>query len=81
MWLTARTFLQKHATVCEYLVFHEFRRNLYIALAKYIKQEGIADLIFQLLHTLSFQTLKQSHETKVAGYCTIVQTCFSLPLV
>ena len=46
MWLTARTFLQMHATFCEYLVFHEFRRNLYIALAKYIKQEGIADLLF-----------------------------------
>ena len=27
-------------------LFHEYRRNLYIALAKYPAQEGIADLLF-----------------------------------
>ena len=43
MCLTDRLFLQMHATFCEYLVFHEFRRNLYITLAKYLEQEGIAD--------------------------------------
>ena len=31
-------FLQTHITFCEYLVFHEFRRNLYITLAKYLEQ-------------------------------------------
>ena len=46
MCLTDRLFLQMHATFCEYLVFHEFRRNLYITLAKYLEQEGIADLSF-----------------------------------
>ena len=34
MCLTDRIFLQTHVTFCEYLVFHEFTRNLYIALAK-----------------------------------------------
>ena len=34
-------FLQTHVTFCEYLVFHEFKRNLYITLAKYLEQEGI----------------------------------------
>ena len=33
-----------HVTVSEYLVFHEFRWNLYVTLAKYLEQEGIADL-------------------------------------
>ena len=44
--LTERLFLQMPATFCEYLVFHEFRRNLYTTLAKYLEQEGIADLSF-----------------------------------
>ena len=35
-----------HVTFCEYFVFHEFRRNLHITLAKYLEQEGIADLLF-----------------------------------
>ena len=84
MWLTDRTFLQTHVTFCEYLVFHEFRRNLYITLAKYLEQEGIADLIFNFnfvkifFYTQSSQILKQSHETRVVGYCMIFQTCFSL---
>ena len=46
MWLTDRVLLQTYVTFCEYLVFHEFRRNLYITLAKYPEQEGIADLNF-----------------------------------
>ena len=33
MCLTDKIFLQKHVTFCEYLVFHEFKRNLYITLA------------------------------------------------
>ena len=37
MRLTDRTFLQTHVTVCEYLVFHEFRRTLHITLAKYLE--------------------------------------------
>ena len=60
-------FLQTHVTCCEYLVFHEFRRNLYITLARYLEQENIADLPFQVLCTQSSQVLKQSHVTKVVG--------------
>ena len=30
MCLTDKIFLQRHVTFCEYLVFHEFKRNLYI---------------------------------------------------
>ena len=45
MWLTDRIFLQRHVTFYEYLAFHEFRRNLYITLADYLEQEGIADLL------------------------------------
>ena len=40
-------------------VFHEFRRNLYITLAKYLEQEGIADELFSvaeiMLETLGLQ--------------------------
>ena len=46
MCLTEKIFLQTHVTFCEYLVFHEFKCNLYITLAKYLEQEGIADLLF-----------------------------------
>ena len=67
MCLTDRIFLQTHVTFCEYLLFHEFRRNLYITLAKYLEQEDITDLLFQVLYTQSSQVLKQSHETKVVG--------------
>ena len=42
MCLTEKILLQMHVTFCEYLVFHEFKRNLYITLAKYLEQEGIA---------------------------------------
>ena len=42
--LTDRIFLQTHVTFCEYLVFHEFTGNLYIALAEYLEQEAMADL-------------------------------------
>ena len=53
MCLTDKIFLQKHVTFCEYLVFHEVKRNLYITLAKYIEQEGIANLLFLIcLYTL-----------------------------
>ena len=45
IYLTDRIFSSTHVTFCEYLVFHEFRRNLYITLAKYLEQEGIADLL------------------------------------
>ena len=40
MCLTDKIFLQTHVTFCEYLLFHEFKRNLYITLAKYLEQEG-----------------------------------------
>ena len=46
MCLTDKIFLQTHVTFCEYLVFHEFKSNLYITLAKYLEQEGIADFLF-----------------------------------
>ena len=46
MCLTDMTFLQTHVTFCEYLVFHEFKRNLYVTLAKYLEQEAIAGLLF-----------------------------------
>ena len=47
MCLTDRIFLETHVTFCEYFcVFHEFRCNLYITLAKYLEQEDIADLLF-----------------------------------
>ena len=29
-------------------MFHEFKRNLYITLAKYLEREGIADLLFSI---------------------------------
>jgi len=48
MCLTDNIFLQTHVTFCEYLVFHEFKRNFYITLAKYLEQEGIADLLFTI---------------------------------
>ena len=31
MYLTDKIFLQTHVTLCEYLVFHEFKHNLYTA--------------------------------------------------
>ena len=37
MCLTDKIFLQTHVTFCEYLVVHEFKRNLYITLAKYLE--------------------------------------------
>ena len=37
-----------HVTFCEYFVFHEFGHSLYITLAKYLEQEGIADLLFSI---------------------------------
>ena len=48
MCLTDLTFLQTHVTFCEYLVFHEFRGNLYITLAKCLEQEGVANLLFNI---------------------------------
>ena len=48
MCLTDNIFLQTHVTFCEYLVFHKFKRNLYITLAKYLEQEGIANLLFSI---------------------------------
>ena len=47
------TFLQMHVTLCEYLIFHEFRRNLYITLAKYLEQEVLQIDFFQVLYTSS----------------------------
>ena len=41
-----------HVTVCEYLVFHEFRRSFYITLAKYLEQQSIADLLLLFLSSL-----------------------------
>jgi len=43
MGLTDKILLQTHVTFCGYLVFHEFKRNLYITLANYLEEECIAD--------------------------------------
>ena len=48
-----RIFSQTHVIFCEYWVFHEFRRNLYITLAKYLEQDGIADLFLKFLTVFS----------------------------
>ena len=48
MCLTDKIFVQTHVTFCEYLVFHEFKRNLYITLAKYPEQEGIRKFTFSV---------------------------------
>ena len=48
MCLTDKVFLQTRVTFCEYLVFHEFKRNLYITFANYLEQEGIANLLFSI---------------------------------
>ena len=53
MCLTDKIFLQTHVTFCEYLVFHEFKRNFYITLAKYLEQEGIAIYFFQFVYIQS----------------------------
>ena len=39
MCLTDRTFLQTHVTFCEYLVFHEFRRNLDVPLLNILNKK------------------------------------------
>ena len=36
----------------KYLVFHEFRRNLYITLAKYREQEGSQTYFSQFVYTV-----------------------------
>ena len=59
MWLTDMTFLEMRVTFCEYLMFHEFRRNSYIILAKYLEQEGIADVLFSFFFFLLLINLKQ----------------------
>ena len=56
MCLTDKIFLQTHVTFCEYLVFHEFRRKVYIALAKYLEQK--VSQFFQFIYTHSSQVLK-----------------------
>ena len=71
---TDRIFLQLCVTFCACLVFHEFRHNLYITLAKYLEEEGIEEGIAGLLFSSSFYTVFSS--TKVVGYCMIFQTCF-----
>ena len=72
MCLTDRIFLQTHVTFCEYFVFHEFRRNLYITLAKNILNKMVSQIyFFELLDTQSSQVLTQPHDTKVVGYCMI----------
>ena len=58
MCLTDKIFLQMHVTFCECLVFYEFRRNLYITLAEYLEQEGIADLLFSDCLYTDSQVLK-----------------------
>ena len=57
MCLTDKIVLQTHVTFCEYLVFREFKRNLYITLAKYLKQEDIADLLLLLFFSVCLYSL------------------------
>ena len=54
MCLTDKIFLQTHVTFCEYLVFHEFKRNLYITLAKYLElyKLHICNIQYTVLHSL-----------------------------
>ena len=69
MCLTDKIFLQTHVRFCEYLVFHEFKRNLYITLAKYFEQEGIADLLFSIsLYTVFLSSELESHESNCKRY-------------
>ena len=65
MCLTYKIFLQTHVTFCEYLVFHEFKRNLYITLAKYLEQEGIANLLFFNLFIYSLYMLECPFTTEL----------------
>ena len=81
MCLTDKIFLQTHVTFCEYLVFHEFKRNLYITLAKYLEQEGIAIIYFSICLYTVFLSSALIHEMIVVGYWMISQKCFSLHLV
>ena len=71
MCLTDKIVLQTHVTFCEYLVFHEFRRNLYITLPKYLEQEGIADLLF---FSLFIHSLLQWRQFLLPLQCPKVQT-------
>ena len=52
MCLTDKIFLQTHVIFCEYLVFHEFKRNLYITIDKYLEQESVA-IFFQFVYIQS----------------------------
>ena len=64
-------------TFCEHLVYLEFRRNLFIILAKYLEKQCIADLLFffflRVLYLLSSRVLKQFHEMRLVGYCVMFQ--------
>ena len=61
MCLTGKIFLQTHVTFCEYLVFHEFKRNLYITLAEFLEQEGIANLLFSICLYIHHHLLSGTH--------------------
>ena len=75
MCLTDKIVLQTHVTFFEYLVFHEFRRNLYITLPKYLEQEGIADLLFFSLFIHSLLIAHSQHRFPAACVVTNVMTC------
>ena len=49
-----------HVTVCEYLVFHEGRWNLYITLAKYLEQESITGLLFSSSLNTVFSSIEET---------------------
>ena len=70
MRLTDTVFLQTHVTFCEYLVFHEFRRNLYITLAKYLEQDGIAHLLFSICLYTFFNTQRSFYLGKIFSIFT-----------
>ena len=53
-------------TVCEYLVFREFRRNLYITLAKYLEQEGIAGLHFSSSLYTGFSSIEEISSDEIS---------------
>ena len=78
MCLTDKIFLQTHVTFCEYLVFHEFNRNLYITLAKYLEQEGITNLLFSIcLYTVFLSSELIIMDTLVFVYWKLFfPTCF-----
>ena len=63
-------------TVCEYLVFREFRRYLYITLAKYLEQEGIAGLYFSSSLYTGFSSIEDFSSGEISRLCHNISDMF-----